>query len=460
MSIRKFVLLSLAVAFLIPATLQSVFAAAGSNPNWKQEQSEMFKKIGLKPGDVLDTSNHEKLKDVLPEPIVDWVKKGEFRIKVGAFKYDFSPDKQWLEDSKKNAGKYKLQKGKVTYMVDGATDQVPKFVYGRPFPNVDVKGDPDGPMKLMYNQAADNSRAGSQWNYNASLDWIGEGGYERSNVLQWIKYSFWQRPDGEQPNPKNYYFMELLPVTKPYDSKGVVTMYFRMADGTRDQIFTYIPAIRRVKRMSGANRSDPTLGSDTCMDDAGGWSGDNSSMKWQCLGEQIVLMPMTDWATERPRNFSKQAGGGWMSDLGEPDTQMGWMDPDSTGVPWELMNVLWCPREMWVLEATPLDPYYAYGKCTLYVDKITLTVVLKTIYNKAMEYWRTSINPMPGSDWGERRSFNSQGFALSVDDRTHHATQTHSGGSHRGEPECRQGYMEPRVNRAMFVPSKLRTWSK
>ena len=254
--------------------------------------------------------------------------------------------------------------------------------------------------------------------------------------------------------------MEMIPVTKPYDSKGIVSMYFRMADGTRDQIYTYIPAIRRVKRMSGANRSDPTLGSDTCMDDAGGWSGDNCSMKWRYLGEQICLTPMTAWATERPRHLTRQSDGSYLSDLGEPDTQVGWMDPDSKGVPWELLNVLWVPRRVWLLEATPLDPYYAYGKTDIYLDQKTLTAVLKTIYNKAMEYWRMAINPMPASDWGERRSFNSQGFSMGVDDRTHHASITHSGGSHRGGPECRQEYMARSVNRALFVPSKLKIWSK
>jgi hypothetical protein len=345
--------------------------------------------------------------------------------------------------------------------VDASTNEVPKWVYGRPFPDVDVKNDSFGPLKMMYNNAADLSRSGSQYNHGAVMDYIGEGGYERSNVLEWIKFSFWHRPDGEQPNPKNYYFMEMIPVTKPYDSKGIVSMYFRMANGTRDQIYTYIPAIRRVKRMSGANRSDPTLGGDTCMDDAGGWSGDNCSMKWKLLGEQICLTPMTSWVGDRMRNLTLQPDGSWLSNPGEPDTVMGWMDPGSQpGVPWELINVVWIPRKVWVVEATPLDPYYAYGKTDLYVDKKSQVVTLKTIYNKAMEYWRMSITPMPASDWGERRSFTTNNFSMGVDDRTHHATNVHAGGIHLDNPEVYQDFCSPSVNRALFVPSKLKMWSK
>jgi hypothetical protein len=94
------------------------------------------------------------------------------------------------------------------------------------------------------------------------------------------------------------------------------------------------------------------------------------------------------------------------------------------------------------------------------VDKKTLVVTLKTIYNKAMEYWRMSITPMPASDWGERRSFNSNNFSMGVDDRTHHSTNVHAGGVHLGNPEVRQEFNAPSVNRALFVPSKLKIWSK
>ncbi len=458
MSVKEYIMLILTVAFLQPILSQNAF---GYDPNWKENQQKIFAEIDVKPGDVIDQSNYQKIEGLVPEGIVNWLKKGEWKLRIGEFKFDFGPDKQYIDDSAKNAGKYKIvSKGKVKWMVEAATGKVPVYVYGYPFPNVDVKNDPDGVIKMMYNAEAEMSRSGQQWNHSAAMDWIGEGGYERTNVLDWLKLSFWQRPDGEIPNPGGYKFMEMIPVSKPYDAKGVNTMFYRMADGSRDKLFCYIPALRRVKRMSGGGRSDPTLGSDTCMDDAGGWSGDNSSMTWKFLDEKICLFPVLEAYADHVQPFTQEPDGAWISDPGQPDTQMGWMDKTWEGAPWAMLNVVWVPRRTYVVEATPLDPYYNYGKTDIYLDKETQTAEIKTVYNKAMEYWKIVLVGLPAAQWGERRSFQSVVFTLGVDDRTHHASQVHSCGSHMGEKECQRHFAYPKVNRALFVPAKLKIWSK
>ena len=56
-------------------------------------------------------------------------------------------------------------------------------------------------------------------------------------------------------------------------------------------MYAYVPAIRRVKRLSGANRSDPQMGSDMTMDDSQGFAGHIESMKWTYMGKKIILKP-------------------------------------------------------------------------------------------------------------------------------------------------------------------------
>ena len=49
------------------------------------------------PGDVIDKTNWEKAQDLLPEPVLDWVKKGDFILNIHGLKYrplDFFPPYQ------------------------------------------------------------------------------------------------------------------------------------------------------------------------------------------------------------------------------------------------------------------------------------------------------------------------------------------------------------------------------
>ena len=55
---------------------------------WKEKQQALFDKYDIKDGDVFDSSNCDKIKSLLPEPIFNWVKKGEWTIPIGEMEYD------------------------------------------------------------------------------------------------------------------------------------------------------------------------------------------------------------------------------------------------------------------------------------------------------------------------------------------------------------------------------------
>lgn len=455
MGIKKIVMCAVIMAFFIPLTLQS---AVAFNPNWEEDQREMFQQIGLKPGDVIDQSNWQKGKDLLPESIVNWLKKGEWILKIGEFKYDYSPDEEFMKATAKNAGKYGL--GTKKEIIDLATGKYPVWVYGYPFPNVDVKNDPDGPVKLMHNQYSGLSRCGSSNMNGAALEWVGEGGYERKICITGLRFNFWQRPDGEVPNARKMMKQDVTPCLRPYDVKGYTTLAFRPLDGSTEQIFAYIPSIRRVKRMSGSNRSDPTMGSDTCLDDENGWSGNNSSMKWKFLDEKIMLMPVTEWCAERTKKYIKQPDGTWVAVLGQQEQRVGYQEGNWTGAPWAMTNAVWVPRRMYVVEADPLDPFYTYGPAVIYVDAGALVVTMKIQTNRAAEYWKTIIVTNPCSEWGGRKTFTTINFTLGVDDRTHHAATCISEGTHQDYPECVMRLNAQEVVQRMFTPANIRMWSK
>ena len=63
--------------------------------------------------------------------------------------------------------------------------------------------------------------------------------------------------------------------------------------------------------------------------------------------------------------------GGWRSSWPKDLPSVGFQDPAWKGLPWAPVGPQLAKRPMWIIEATPKDKYYLYGKVQLYVDKET-----------------------------------------------------------------------------------------
>ncbi len=456
MSKKKLIMLWLLTTCLFIFITQNAIGAS----DWQEKQKQMFSQISVKPGDIIDSSNWEDSKDLLPEGIANWVKKGEWVLKIDDFKYDFDYTPEWYELSAKNKGRYGL--GEVNEIIDLKTGRFPMFIRGMPFPDVDVKNDPEGATKLMHNNNLCLQMNGSYDNIgsteNGTLQWIGMGGYERAIKANMQRFYYWNRPDGEWPNPDEYMHKTVIPVTWPFDLTGTVQLYIRHLDGREDSVFAYVPAIRRIKRLSGANRSDPFLGADNCMDDADGFSGHVESMKWTYLDEKVVLCPKWEQDMRKPKIMKKNEFVAWEHYL-EDGVLLGWEVEGWSGVPWAFVDASWAPREMWIIKAEPTDPYYAFGMMELYIDKLERLAVFNVKYNRAGEYWKMMVNMHPMSVIPDPKyaptghAFNLNGPMVVVDERTHHAM---------GQPidEIRQMNDSPRVHPRSFTPQALKTRTK
>jgi len=297
------------ITLLLIASFVLVFGSwAAAGPDWKEEQAKWFSQIPVKPGDKIDTSNAEKVKDLFPPSMVKWVEKGDMTVDVGEVKYDLAADAEWKAASAKNEGKYDVDK--TMEVIEKASGKHPTFVYGVPFPTIDCKNDPNAPVKIMHNAAANRYRCGTFYQEFAD-EWISRKGYERSLYGIYYGYFFWSRPDGPKPDPEGAEELVLCKVTEPEDLNGMNTLTKRFLDNRADDYYCYIPTIRRVKRMSGASRSDPFAGSEATIDDTNGWAGKNGSMKWKFLEQKVMLFPMATRTLQEPYQTTKQANGSW-----------------------------------------------------------------------------------------------------------------------------------------------------
>ena len=82
----------------------------------------------------------------------------------------------------------------------------------------------------------------------------------------------------------------LHPILEPFDLKGVGLTGIRYLDPDRqDDTWLYLPTLRRVRRLSSAQRSDALFGQDTDVDSYGGYAGQIPWFTWKFLGDKKIL---------------------------------------------------------------------------------------------------------------------------------------------------------------------------
>ena len=450
---RSLTLIYLIIGLLIVFSMQ---VAMADDPEWKNKQQALFEKFGLQPGEVVDSSNWNKIDGLVPESVLAWVKKGWVIVNIGEMKFDLDCDDKIYKATGKNAGKYKIDtKGN---LITTATGKPPEWIDGMPFPDVDIKKDPQGVSKYMFNRLLFQNRMG-QFSWDTQGCWVNMKSYERHVNTIVSRYFFWGRPDGMKENPGNVRYLDSVNVKGPYDMAGINQLTIRKLDGEPDDLYIYLPAIRRVKRMSGANRSDPYMGCDVCIDDIYGFGGQIAEVEWKFIEERVGLMCITDWAAEHTNKMTEQSDGSWVTSSEEKLLKPGYMVEGFKGAAWAPVNAVWVPRTFYVIQGTPKDRYYNYGKFNLWFDKQTYMPNYKVIWDKADEYWKTVLSPSVSMEWADMRGVQHVNTHIGFDERTKHAAYWFHGGTSYGFVMTTT-YNSPKNNPLAYSQSNLRLISK
>jgi len=294
----------------------------------------------------------------------------------------------------------------------GADNGLKNWVAGRPFPTLDAS-DPKAAAKIMYNfqnthYFSDDLNMHLVDADTGSLYVDAKGlrhyNVERHFVADWLRVLQFQGRIHHDPVPEitknpddTFRKSGLYPLIEPFDLKGVGGISYRYRDMMRqDDTWLYLPTLRRVRRMSSAQRSDALFGQDIDVDSYGGYAGQIPWFEWKLLGEKPMLASLH--GVRLPP---------------EPCTKDGGMTFCES---WEMRP------SIYVIEGRPKLPNYAYSKRVIYVDKETSFIVYSDLYDKAGELWkvvmqsiRTSKRPNPNVDYeyAEPRMFI---YAFSVID--------------------------------------------
>lgn len=228
----------------------------------------------------------------------------------------------------------------------------------------------------------DDPQAGTKAAWNFDLRCRGDdGSYTFSQVLTdskgfvkyiegeagFINFTFRTdldpKPNLEGKNPEGIWRREFVYMEKPFSSKGLSQLSTFFVDTTKyNDIWVYVPGLRRNVRIGGANRCDCLGGLLTNMEEYSIWSGACVRYNWKLLEVRDLLVP-TLQPFDKP--FQLVKGAHWFGIILER-------------------------RKMWIIEQTPkpTGSDYCYSKKIFLLDPESWYYTTSFSYDSAGRLWK------------------------------------------------------------------------
>jgi hypothetical protein len=328
----------------------------------------------FKPGDVITIDQLDKIRPFLPEEFWD---NRDFFFYEG-MKLEIAPTGDYGTPPEFDAATAKF-KGQPRI---GPDNSLENYVAGQPFDpaTIDCKGDPQAGVKWMWNfdtqWDGDGARASyfySYWDRGEQLPLYYEGSAKTIELSGRVEKEYLDGSGGDLfrgEKRKNAFGVQ---VDAPFDARGIMLMSYRYksSDGPRseaknDDTWVYVPTLRRVRRISTAQRTDAVSGTDFTFDDLRSFAGIIPQYEWQCLGERKILAPMNTkvkaYPYEKDHNFGPYG-------LSFADDR------------WELRDVV-------VIRFIPKNSDHPYHHKDIYIDKQSLTALYSFAYDQKEELWK------------------------------------------------------------------------
>jgi hypothetical protein len=335
-------------------------------PLWAQEAAAPGE---LKPGEVLNHTNWQKAEGLLPPEILKHYQNGDYANPIVDWpdgRFTWPPD--FRAASEKNTGQ--LDVDATGTVIEKGSGKQPPYILGHPFPIIDP-ADPKAGAKTVWNFVYRTWYFGTL-HAESQLNWIAPKGLERRTDVD-VSYEYYDGvPEPERvPNPDNFSERLLNLVVSPADLNGTAALTWRYRDPLkRDSVWAYVPALRRVRAVSPANRSDGFLGSDMAQDDGPFFDGKPEDFAWTLKGEVEQLRLVDPLSLKGQSDQVWLPNGGWRGNW--PDLKfLGYMDSEWKGIAWAPLTGALAKRHFWVVDGVPKDKYYLFGHLELYIDKET-----------------------------------------------------------------------------------------
>ena len=329
-------------------------------------------------GDVIDFESVKKLKPFLPEEF--WDNRDFFfyegmKLVIGPTQFDYSNAPAYDAATAKHAGQSRI----------GPDNSLENYMMGQPFPmdEIDCLGDPQAGVKIMWNHnqrwagAAGGAKFFySYWDRGEQLPLYYEGWAKGVKLSHRVDPQY-EATGGDIFRGEKRKSASGPVVEAPFDARGIMLLTYRykssdapQSEAKNDDTWVYVPTLRRVRRISTAQRTDAVAGTDFTFDDLFSFSGIVPQYEWQCLGERKIIGPVNTmvkaYPYEREHNFGPY-GLSFASDR------------------WELRDVV-------VVRMIPKNPDHPYHNKDIYIDKQTMDSLYSFAYDQKEELWKIIIH--------------------------------------------------------------------
>lgn len=344
-----------------------ITAAVAVTPALSQTSHPQSGTLGIPPGTKITQQNWRQYQQFMGDGMKAvfegnnyWHMPKDLVIEVGPTVSVPLP-KQYVQDSEKYGSQTTLEK-----LPTGGF--VPKdYVAGVPFPNP-LKGDPAQVGQRVFWDAYYhyNPRVQYAENYSYTMDTYGNMSQTSEIIAVYSQLTHLSDPGFPQTLPNNggFFFAKYSQQVTPEQGKYFAILDLIPNDPSKlDELYEYVPSLRRSLRVTAAARCAPLYGTDMDIDDDNeGPPGLPQLYDIKYLGEKKILHQVHG----NPAQFD--APGTPTGPLPEFYYLEGkgivpFLKP--SGGPWEL-------RDSYVIEVDRLPQFargYCYGKRVLYVDK-------------------------------------------------------------------------------------------
>lgn len=317
--------------------------------------------MDLKAGDVIGPENWQRVRGMVGENLLRRIKQG-YTIKIKEPRPRRDP-KEYNEATEKYAARVALASG----------GELMNYVAGQPFPKLSAS-DPQAGLKLAWNFVRrwlgdDYKEGGGTASGKAVSHIIEKDGAERRSEV--VRHEM--RPRGRvslAPKPffEGYNHIDWMVIRAdeyPRDTSGTTTLEIRYVDPDReDDLYIYVPSIRRVRRASSIQRCTTLAPTEFNYDDVNSFNGKVTGFNYRFIGERQML-----------GNFSVQ-NSSFMRKPGD------YLPLDE---PWEVVNA-------YALEITPKNSSYCYPHKVVYMDQLTHQAFWVQIFDAKGNLWKEQFN--------------------------------------------------------------------
>lgn len=334
----------------------------------------------IPPGTVIDFSNWQKYQDFMTVGMVTLFKGDHFwsfpknaAMVVGPT-LPIGRPKLYIE----NTEKYGNQTRMVRLSDGGYTVQ--NYTAGAPFPDPLSEKNPDLIGQEIHYDAYYRPQARTEYaaNCTTAVDRYGNMTRTSDTNVVFTQMTHLSSPTYplELANNGGYYRAAYLQQTAPEQGKYTTSLLLSPNDPSRiDELYAYIPSLRRSLRLSEAARCAPLFGSDFTWEDL---DGGPPGLPQLFQIKYLKSMKLLGLVHQNPKAYqSCGTSTGLPPEYYENAGKQVLSFPTKASGDWEL-------RDVYVIEYTRLPKYstgYCYGKRVLYVDKDTLFPLAVDLYD-------------------------------------------------------------------------------